>query len=109
MPIRIDYGGASLDLDIPPDRMVAVRREIEPAALADAAELYRSVLENPTRFPALRLALTPDDHVAIVVDDWHGLAEKLKPVLEHLREAHVRDENVTVVGPASEDLSPEIL
>src|SRR6185436_12624324 len=52
----------------------------------------------PVGFEPLRRALTPDDHVAVVVDDkLPHLAELLSGLLEHLVSAGVKPEAVTLV------------
>lgn len=63
-------------------------------------ELIRVALEKPVDFEPLRRALTPDDHVAVVVDDkLPHLAELLTGLFEHLVSAGVKPEAVTIVLP----------
>jgi nickel-dependent lactate racemase len=58
----------------------------------------RACLENPTGYPALRLALTPDDHVAIVLDPGVPQLDVLLTVLmEHLAKADIESSAVTLV------------
>src|SRR5262245_43482964 len=67
---------------------------------ASPADQIRTALEHPHGFEPLRRALTPDDHVAVVVDDkLPHLAELLTGLLEHLVSAHVKPEAVTLVLP----------
>jgi nickel-dependent lactate racemase len=55
-------------------------------------------LETPLGFPALRRALTPDDHVAIIVDEkLPHLPQLLAPVLEHLTQARIAPEAITLL------------
>jgi len=95
---RIDYGRSHLELEIEAGRLVDVAREPATPPLADPTAGVRFALENPHDFPALRRALTPDDHVAIVVDEHlPQLVRLLVPLLEHLREAQVTPDAVTLV------------
>ncbi len=57
---------------------------------------------DAARFPRLRRALTPDDHIAIVVDEeLPRLAELLVPLLEHVHSAGVAPESMTLLCPPS--------
>ena len=69
MQIGLDIGRDHLELDVPEDRLIRVQRQPASPSLLDPAEAVRAALETPTGFPALRRALTPDDHIAIVVDE----------------------------------------
>jgi nickel-dependent lactate racemase len=58
----------------------------------------RDALETPHEYPPLRRALTPDDHVAIVVDEQLSrLGTLLTPLLEHIGSAAVTPEAITLV------------
>jgi nickel-dependent lactate racemase len=58
----------------------------------------RASLETPIGFPALRRALTPDDHVVIVLDEQlPRLPQLLMPVLEHVTGAQVAPAAITVL------------
>jgi nickel-dependent lactate racemase len=68
--------------------------------LPDPSAAVRQALETPSGFPALRRALTPDDHVVIVVDErLPHLPEVLIPIFEHIQQAHVRPEALTLLCP----------
>jgi nickel-dependent lactate racemase len=100
MRIDLASGAQHLDVDIPADRLIAVRRREPAAPLADPAAAMREALEHPSGFPALRRALTPDDHIAIAVDESiAALPALLPPLLEHLRSAHIQPEAITLVCP----------
>jgi nickel-dependent lactate racemase len=102
MRVRIDYGLEHLEIDVPDERLVQVRRQTLPSRLADPVGAIRDALERPVGFPALRQALTPDDHVAVVVDEQVSRRpEFLAPVLDHILNAHVSPEAITVLGPSS--------
>src|SRR5438067_6487297 len=100
MRAAIAWGKQTLELEIRESNLVAGVRAPIVANLADPVQAMRDVLEHPLNYPALRLALTPDDHVAIVVDEGiPHLASLLVPLLEHLRQAQVQPDAVTLICP----------
>src|SRR5262245_10814230 len=100
MRVAIDYGRQQLSLDVADDVLVEGRVAVPPAALADPGAAVRDALEHPHDFPALRRALTPDDHVAVVVDErLPQVGALLVPLLEHVVAAGVRPDAVTLLGP----------
>lgn len=100
MQVAIDYGRTHATLDIEPGRLVTLRRTAEPKPLADPAGSLRKAMDSPRRYPPLRQALTPDDRVAVVVDDALPRAgELLGVVLDHVASAGVAAEAITVVSP----------
>ncbi|HEY8503202.1 MAG TPA: lactate racemase domain-containing protein, partial [Gemmataceae bacterium] len=82
-------------------RTVPLRREATPAPeIADVAAAVRDALEHPVRFVPLRQALTPDDRVAVVVDEaLPRLGELLRGILEAVTAAGVRPEAITLLAP----------
>src|SRR5437868_14628741 len=87
MRIGLDYGRDHLDLDLPASSLVRAQRGASAPA-PDPAATVRTALETPHGFPSLRRALTPDDHVTIVVDEsLPQLVRLLTPLLEYLLEA----------------------
>jgi nickel-dependent lactate racemase len=100
MQVGIDYGLAHLDVEVAADRPVVVERGPRPPRLADPVTAVRDVLERPSGFPALRQALTPDDHVVILLDEHlPHFPELIAPVLEHIVSAGVSPEAVTLLCP----------
>ncbi|HEY7327873.1 MAG TPA: lactate racemase domain-containing protein [Gemmataceae bacterium] len=98
MRIALDYGRERAEFDVASEHLVADLRP--PTALADPAAAVRAALEGPHAFPPLRRALTPDDHVAVVLDEeLPHLAELLVPVLEHIHSAGVSSESITLLCP----------
>ena len=92
------WGGQQLELDVADKDFVEVRRDAIADDVADPAAAVRAALEQPRDYPALRRALTPDDHVAVVVDEGlPGLAGLLVPVLEHIRSAGVTPDAMTLL------------
>src|SRR5207248_3350624 len=87
-----------LDLEIRDNAIVATHRQPLSSPISDIGAAVRHGIEAPISFPALNRALTPDDHVTVVVDDRlpHQF-ELLVPILEHIVGANVRSERITVV------------
>jgi nickel-dependent lactate racemase len=97
MRITMDFAHEHLELNLDEQRVVG-RFTAPGPALADPAAAVRAALEAPYHFPALRRALTPDDHVAVVVDErLAGLGRLLGPLLEHLASAGVAPAAITLV------------
>lgn len=104
MQVGIDFGQEHLNLDVREGSLVGVQRQPAAPAIADRKGAVRAALERPLGFPSLKRALTPDDHVTIVVDEQLShLAEVLTPILEHITEAGVVPEAITLLcaPPAS--------
>ncbi len=98
MRIAIDWGRNQWAVDIPTAHVIVPRRHPAAPPLADPAAAVRAALEQPFGFPPLRRALTPDDHVAVVVDESLVALPLLLPsILEHLQQAGVQMERVTLV------------
>jgi nickel-dependent lactate racemase len=102
MQIGIDYGLAHADFEVAEGSLVRVDGPAPAAPLLDIAAAVQAALETPLGWPALRQALTPDDHVAVVVDErLPRLPEILVPLLEQLIEARVAADAITLVCPPS--------
>ncbi|HWG43253.1 MAG TPA: lactate racemase domain-containing protein, partial [Gemmataceae bacterium] len=98
MRIAMDYGLDRVEFEVADNKLIPGPQP--PAALTDPAAAVRAALEEPHGFPALRRALTPDDHVAIVVDEQlPHLAELLVPLLEHVQSAGVSPQAMTLLCP----------
>jgi nickel-dependent lactate racemase len=103
MHIQLAYGMKQLELELSPSALVLPAQENLPPAEGDPTGVVRNALETPLGFPALRRALTPDDHVAIVVDEQlQQPARLLVPIIEHVESAHVPLEAITLVCPPSD-------
>lgn len=101
MRIAMAFATERLELNLDDQRVVG--RHGPPTPLADPVAALRAALEAPYQFPPLRRALTPDDHVAIVVDErLPGLGRLLAPLLEHVVSAGVAPPAITLVCPPSE-------
>jgi nickel-dependent lactate racemase len=87
-------------VSVPPGKAVEPRREPIRPPTVSPRELVRDALEHPFGFEALRRALTPDDHVTIVLDPaLPYIPALLEEVLAHLRTAGVEPAAVTVLTP----------
>lgn len=97
MQARIRYGREEAVVSVEPDQHFAHHRG--PAPVPDAASAVRQALEAPFSFPPLRQAMTPDDRVAVVVDEsLPGLPAIVGPVLEVLSSLGVGREAVSLVS-----------
>ena len=98
MRLGIDYGRQHLDFEVSESKLIGVHRQPIVPPIMDRPVAVRAALETPLGFPALRRALTPDDHVTIVVDEsLPHLAELVIPLLEHITAAAVHPEAITLL------------
>ncbi|MCZ2343053.1 MAG: nickel-dependent lactate racemase [Bacteroidales bacterium] len=100
--IELPVGRSLWSIAVPQDTLVTFRRP-EPAVASPVApaELVRAALECPRGLEVpLRRALTPDDHITIVLDEQLPcIAEMLAAILDHLGTAGIAPSAVTVVVP----------
>jgi nickel-dependent lactate racemase len=100
--IDLVFAEERLAVELPDQSLIGASREPPAPALADPVAAVRAALEAPLGFPPLRQALTPDDHVAVVVDEHlPRLADLLAPVLDYLFRAGIQPEAVTLLCPPS--------
>ncbi len=91
----LPVGSSHWPIRVRADQILDLPRSVP---IGTPGELIRAALEKPFQFEALRRALTPDDRVAVVVDDkLPHLAELLTGLLEHVVSAGVKPEAVTLV------------
>jgi nickel-dependent lactate racemase len=91
-------GSGEVAIQLPQAQLIAVHRKPPAPAIADVAAAVRNALENPIGFPPIRRALTPDDHIAIVIDEHlDDLPRFVAPLLEHLAEAGIAPEAITLL------------
>src|SRR5262249_2363890 len=89
------------------DRLIEPYGATPAPALADPSAALQTALENPYHYPQLRQSLTPDDHVAVLVEErLPRLPELLNALLEHLAAARIAPEAVTLIGPAGAAAEP---
>src|SRR5262245_21455827 len=71
------------------------------APVGDVRDAVAEALEHPVHFEAFRRALTPDDRIALVVDEsLPHLAELIAGILEYLATAGIPPSAVTAISPA---------
>jgi nickel-dependent lactate racemase len=71
------------------------------AGIRDARAAVVDALEHPVRFEPFRRALTPDDRIALVVDEGlPRLPELIAGILEYLAGAGIPPSAVTAISPA---------
>src|SRR5262249_9523751 len=88
----------SVDLEIPPERLVALQRAPRAAPIADVVAATREALENPFEFPPLRRALTPEDRIVIAIEpNVPATGVLLGAILQHLTQANIDLVAVTLV------------
>ncbi|MGF1581761.1 MAG: lactate racemase domain-containing protein [Gemmataceae bacterium] len=98
MPIRIDYGRESVEYDVLESNIVTVSRAPIVEPITDVEGAVRQALDDPFEFPPLARAITPDDRIAIVVDETvPQLTKVLIPLLEYLVEAGINPEAISLV------------
>jgi nickel-dependent lactate racemase len=98
MRLAIPHGRGRLELDLAAGQHAGTYGG--PAALADPSVAVRDALETPLHYPPLRRALTPEDHVAVLIDEeLPGLVGLLVPLLDHVMDAGVSPETITVLCP----------
>jgi hypothetical protein len=102
--MNISLGTQSLEFHLADDQRITHHRG--PAALPDLYTATLVALETPFGFPPLRQAITPDDHITIVVgDDLHGIDPLLQALRETLQAAGVAADAITVLR--SNSYNPE--
>src|SRR5439155_3586898 len=80
--------------------LVVPGRQPGAPPVADVAGAVRDALEAPLGFPALRKAVTPDDHVVIVADDHLPRREEmLSAIVEYLIQARIQPSAITILYP----------
>jgi nickel-dependent lactate racemase len=97
----LHFGREQIDVSIADEQLVAVRRRPPAPPLADPTAAVRDAIEAPLGFPPLRRALTPDDHVIVVIDEHlPRLGQLLTPLLQHVASAGVAPEAITLLSAA---------
>ena len=100
-PLELPVGLRTWPLIVRPEQAVELRREPFTTPTADPRELIRQSLEQPFGIDApMRRAVTPQDRVAIVLDEMMPhVADLLAGVVEHLISANVDPSAITVILP----------
>jgi nucleotide-binding universal stress UspA family protein len=103
-PLSFPVGDRTWAVDVPAEKRVPLAPAEAPAPSAGPRELMRAALERPIGLNVpLRQALTPEDRVAVVLDDAiPHRNDLLAELVAHLNTAGVEPAAVTVVVPPSE-------
>ena len=99
--ISLEYGKSERwEGAIPAERLLHFHQG--PAALRDPQEAVQEGLRQPLEFPALELALVPDDRIVIVLDRGiPSAAEIINAVWSSMAPAGINPDNVLILQPAS--------
>jgi nickel-dependent lactate racemase len=98
--VEVAVGRSSWSLSVR-DRDLIPLPDESSAAIGDPRAAVVAALEQPLRFEAFRRALTPDDRIALVVDEsLPHLSELIAGVLEYLAGAGIPPSAVTAISPA---------
>jgi nickel-dependent lactate racemase len=105
--VPIEVGREPFLLNVPAEQRMRLDRPACPPALPEPIQAVRDALESPLRYPALRRALTPDDHVTIVVDEHlPRVGELVTAVIEHVVGAGVDPAAITLLCPPTGSKQP---
>jgi nickel-dependent lactate racemase len=97
---RVPYGNETIEFSLPPTMRGTVAVSQPVPALADVCSAVASALANPIGSPRLREIARPGQRVCLVFTDiTRSCPDHLlvPPMLEELRAAGVRDEDVTLL------------
>lgn len=98
--IDLNVGQSLWSLTVPDERLVHLRpdQSFEPP-IVNVVQAVREALEHPLRFEhPLKRALTPDDRIALIIDDkLPRLGELVGGVLQYLATAGIGPESVTII------------
>src|SRR5713101_2991738 len=98
MQVSIGYGLEHATYEVAEASLVVPRRQPGATPVADVAGAIQDALEAPLGFPALRKALTPDDHVVIVADDHLPRREEmLSAIVEYLIQARIQPAAIAIL------------
>lgn len=98
MRVGIRYGMEQVEYEVADANFVVPRRQPPTPPLVEIAQAVQACLETPFGFPALRKAITPDDHLAIVVDNRLPHREEMvKAIVEYLVQSGIRPTAITVL------------
>jgi hypothetical protein len=97
--VEVPVGRSRWSLTVRDADLIPLRGGDQPP-VRDARAAVVDALEHPVRFEPFRRALTPDDRIALVLDEsLPGLPELIAGVLEYLAGAGIPPSAVTAVSP----------
>ncbi len=100
MKIDLPFGNASLPVEIPDEKVCGIAKPKDFPAPADAGMIIRGALAHPIGADPLLSVASRGSKIAIVVDDQtrpSPTKDMIAPVLEELKKAGVRDEDITII------------
>lgn len=98
--MRIPLGDFACDVEVREECLVAGRRAVVAPDVRDLRGAIREALERPRHFPPLRRALTPEDRVALIIDEQlPQLGICISEILTYLQESGIDLSAVTLVSP----------
>jgi nickel-dependent lactate racemase len=96
----LSFGSQSVAVEVPAGKLVSGTRAVLAPPLEDVRSAVAAALEQPRDFPTLRQALTPDDHLVVLVqEEMNALTDALEAILRHVQSAGIKSEQVTVLVP----------
>ncbi len=99
MQVAVDFQDQSLEIEAPPDRVIACWRGPEGVG-TDATAAVSDALESPREFPALREMIVPGDRIALAVDpSIPGTRLVVEGIASVLEASGVDRDAMTVVVP----------
>lgn len=99
--LQVAVGRGTWDISVRADDLIPLARPSAPPLL-DVRGAMQEALAHPVRFEAFRRALTPDDRIALVVDETlPDVAPLVAGVLDYLVQAGIGPANVTILGMAN--------
>ncbi len=98
MRIRMPWGTEIWEAEIADARVIYPRAAEPTPTGVDIDSALAEALDHPLDYPPLYRALTPDDHLAIIVDEGvPQLPRLIEGILRHVAKGNVRPEAVTLV------------
>ena len=101
----LQYGNRHvIELDVPPDRLVAEFRAPSGTAICDPAAAVAAGLKDPVDFPPLSQATVPGDRVAVALDpSVPRYTAIVAGLVQTLLDCDIRPADIAIVEPASEE------
>ncbi|HEX5445342.1 MAG TPA: lactate racemase domain-containing protein [Pirellulales bacterium] len=104
MPVVLPFGSdSSLELELPPEALVAAHAAPRGAAVRDPAAAVQRAVREPLDFPALRQATVPGDRIVLALD--RGVpraAEAIAAVTSYLVEEGSEADHITILQSTSD-------
>jgi nickel-dependent lactate racemase len=97
--MRVELADFDVSVDVRDADCVSTRRSASAPNVDDVGAAVRDALDRPHKFPPLRRALTPDDQIAVVVDErLPQLGAVVSEVLAYVVETGIDPAAITLVG-----------